>query len=79
MKNSLSHDDEERLMSVRESLLREYEAALAHRKELSNQLKKQEKTAPDNFREIWIIRDQIAFWEGKLEGLQYALDLVDRP
>ncbi len=66
-------------MSVRESLLREYEAALAHRKELSNQLKKQEKTAPDNFREIWIIRDQIAFWEGKLEGLQYALDLVDRP
>lgn len=79
MKNSFSHDDEERLMSVRESLLREYEAALAHRKELSNQLKKQEKTAPDNFREIWIIRDQIAFWEGKLEGLQYALDLVDRP
>lgn len=65
-------------MKVKESILKEYEAALSKKKQLSDELKKQEITAPDNFREIWIIRDQIAFWEGKTEGLQYALDVLDK-
>lgn len=65
-------------MKVKDSILKEYEAALSKKKQLSDELKKQEKTAPDNFREIWIIRDQIAFWEGKTEGLQYALDVLDK-
>lgn len=64
-------------MNVKERILKEYETASAKKKELSEQLKQQEKTAPDNFKEIWIIRDQIAFWEGKTEGLQYALDVLD--
>ncbi|UCE78791.1 MAG: hypothetical protein JSV13_09835 [Nitrospiraceae bacterium] len=65
-------------MKVKDSILKEYEAALSKKKQLSDELKKQEITAPDNFREIWIIRDQIAFWEGKTEGLQYALDVLDK-
>ena len=31
------------------------------------------KQTPDNFHQIWIMRDQIAYWEGKSEGLQFAL------
>jgi pyridoxine/pyridoxamine 5'-phosphate oxidase len=64
-------------MNMKERIRKEYETALAKKKELSEQLKQQEKTEPGNFKEIWIIRDQIAFWEGKTEGLQYALDVLD--
>lgn len=65
-------------MNVRERIRKEYETALAKKRELSEQLKQQEKTEPGNFKEIWIIRDQIAFWEGKAEGLQYALYALDQ-
>lgn len=55
-----------------------YETALSRKKELSERLKQLERTEPDNVRQIWMIRDQIAYWEGKSEGLKCALDELDQ-
>ncbi|MFH1702946.1 MAG: hypothetical protein ABIB41_05890 [Nitrospirota bacterium] len=53
---------------------REYETAVNKKRELSERLRQTEKTEPNNFKQIWIIRDQIAYWEGRSEGLKFALD-----
>jgi len=55
-------------------ILKEYEAALMKKRELSEKLRQAEKTEPDYSYQIWIIRDQIAYWAGRAEGLKYALD-----
>jgi hypothetical protein len=57
-----------------ERIQQEYEAATAKKRELAERLRKLEETEPDNFHQLWIIRDQLAFWEGKSEGLQFALE-----
>jgi hypothetical protein len=57
---------------------REYEAAVRKKKEFSEKLRELEKTDPNKFYEIWIIRDQIAYWEGKSEGLKFALDAINQ-
>jgi hypothetical protein len=53
---------------------KEYEKATARKQELTEALRQTEKTDPTNLNQIWIIRDQIAYWEGKSEGLKLALD-----
>ena len=55
-------------------ILKEYETALNKKQQLSERLKQTEKADPNNTYQIWILRDQIAFWEGKSEGLKFALD-----
>ncbi len=65
-------------MGGAERIRSEYEKAVVRKKELSEKLKGLEETEPDNFKQIWIIRDQIAFWEGKSEGLKLALDELDQ-
>ena len=55
-------------------ILKEYEAAVSKKIELSEKLKQLERTDPNNFNQIWILRDQIAYWEGRSEGLKFALD-----
>ena len=57
---------------------REYETAVNKKRELSERLRQTEKTEPNNFKQIWIIRDQIAYWEGMSEGLKFALDELER-
>ncbi len=57
---------------------REYETAVNKKRELSERLRQTEKTEPNNFKQIWIIRDQIAYWEGRSEGLKFALDELER-
>jgi len=57
---------------------KEYETAVDKKQKLSDRLRQTEKTEPDNFKQIWIIRDQIAYWEGKSEGLKFALDELKR-
>jgi hypothetical protein len=59
-------------------ILKEYETALNKKRELSERLGQTEETDPNNLYQIWIIRDQIAFWEGKSEGLKFALDELNR-
>ena len=61
-------------MNSIERIRQEYEAASGKKQELAVQLRRLEETAPDNFHQIWIMRDQIAYWEGKSEGLQFALE-----
>ena len=55
-------------------ILKEYETALKKKQQLSERLKQTEKADPNNTYQIWILRDQIAYWEGKSEGLKFALD-----
>jgi hypothetical protein len=59
-------------------ILREYKTAVSKKQELSAKLRQTEKTEPNNFYQIWIIRDQIAYWEGKSEGLKFALDELEK-
>jgi hypothetical protein len=56
----------------------EYEEALRKRAEISEELRSLEKKEPDNLRAVWIARDRLAFWEGKVEGLKFALDELEK-
>ncbi len=59
-------------------LREEYDRAVRKKQELSESLRQMERTDPTNLSQIWIIRDQIAYWEGKSEGLKLALDELSR-
>jgi len=61
-----------------ERIRQEYETASGKKLELSEKLKRLEGTEPDNFHQLWIMRDQIAYWEGKSEGLKFALDELNQ-
>ena len=61
-------------MTEIDRIRKEYETAVSKKKELSERLRQIENTDPNKFSEIWTIRDQIAYWEGKSEGLKFALD-----
>jgi hypothetical protein len=52
----------------------EHEKALQKKQELSEKLKLLENAEPKNFHDIWMTRDQIAYWQGMAEGLKFALD-----
>ena len=54
----------------------EYEKALARKQELSEKLKKLEDAEPKSFHDIWMTRDQIAYWQGMAEGLKFAIDEI---
>ena len=59
-------------------LREEYDRAVRKKQELSESLRQMERNDPTNLSQIWIIRDQIAYWEGKSEGLKLALDELSR-
>lgn len=63
-------------MTAIDRIRKEYDTASSKKQELAERLRQTEKTDPDNFYEIWLIRDQIAYWEGKSEGLKFTLDLL---
>lgn len=65
-------------MSGIDRIRQEYETVLDKKREFSERLKQLEKTEPNNFYQIWIIRDQIAYLEGKSEGLKFAIDEFDQ-
>jgi hypothetical protein len=65
-------------MTEIDRIRKEYETAVNKKQELSERLRQVEKTDPNKFSEIWTIRDQIAYWEGKSEGLKFALDELKR-
>jgi hypothetical protein len=57
-----------------EKIRAEYEKSLAKKQELSEKLRQLENAEPKNFHDIWMTRDQMAYWQGMAEGLQFALD-----
>ena len=65
-------------MNSIERIKQEYEAASGRKQELTEKLRKLEETEPNNFHQLWRTRDQIAYWEGKAEGLQFALDELSK-
>ena len=61
-------------MQTFERIQSEYERAMTKKHELSEKLKQLESREPKSLHEIWMTRDQIAYWQGMAEGLKYALD-----
>ena len=61
-------------MNELDGIRQELAKAMAKKRELAERLRQLEETEPSNFHQIWMLRDQIAYWEGKSEGLQFALD-----
>jgi len=61
-------------MNELDRIRQELAKATTKKRELAERLKQLEETEPANFHQIWMLRDQIAYWEGKSEGLQFALD-----
>jgi hypothetical protein len=51
-----------------------YEKAVQKRNELRERLQKLEAEEQKDSYNIMITRDRLAYWEGKTEGLQFALD-----
>jgi len=52
----------------------EYEKAKKKRDEIKAALNSLESESPKDHYRITITRDRLAYWEGKTEGLQFALD-----
>lgn len=63
-------------MGSLEKIQAEYDKAAARKHEFSEKLKQLENADPKNFHDIWMARDQIAYWQGMAEGLKYALDAL---
>ncbi len=59
------------------SIRAEIEKCRLKKKELSGRLKELEAGEPKNFHEIWTTRDRLAYWEGKIEGLQFSLNALE--
>jgi len=60
-------------MTPVEKIRAEYDKAAAKKHEFSERLKQLENAEPKNFHDIWMTRDQIAYSQGRAEGLQFAL------
>jgi hypothetical protein len=54
----------------------ELRKAAEKKKELQAKLRELEAAEPKNFNELWRVRDQLAYWEGKHEGLSLALEAM---
>ena len=55
----------------------EYEKAIRKRDEMKAELQSLESEKPKNQYNITITRDRLAYWEGKSEGLKFALDHIN--
>ncbi len=57
-------------------IISEYERAIMKRDEIKAELQTLESEKPRNQYNITITRDRLAYWEGKTEGLKFALDHI---
>ena len=65
-------------MKPEEHIRAELEKAAVKKNDLAEKLRQLEEAEPKNFHDIWMTRDQIAYWQGMTEGLQFALDALTR-
>jgi hypothetical protein len=65
-------------MKEMEKIKKEYESAIKKKRELMERLRELEKTEPGRLGEIWRTRDQVAYWEGRAEGLKFAMEALER-
>lgn len=59
---------------MHEIIKNEHEKAKKKRDEIKAELNALESESPKNHYKITITRDRLAYWEGKIEGLKFALD-----
>ncbi len=59
---------------MHEMIKEEHEKTVKKRDEIREFLQKLESENPKDHYNIRITRDRLAYWEGKSEGLQFALD-----
>ncbi|GBE04810.1 MAG TPA: hypothetical protein ENG95_00260 [Nitrospirae bacterium] len=59
-------------------LKREYEKSVEKADYLKKELNDLENTLPHDKYNITITRDRLAYWEGRSEGLKFALDHVSK-
>ncbi len=59
---------------MNDNIKSEYEKAVRKRDEIKAELQSLESEKPKNQYNITITRDRLAYWEGKSEGLKFALD-----
>ena len=62
---------------MNEVIKSEYEKAINKRDEIKTELQSLESERPKNQYNITITRDRLAYWEGKSEGLKFALDHIN--
>ena len=55
----------------------EYEKTIKKRDEMKSELQSLESEKPKNQYNITITRDRLAYWEGKSEGIKFALDHIN--
>lgn len=56
----------------------EYEKAVQKRDELKQSLERLKEEDPGDSYNIMITRDRLAYWEGRAEGLKFAMDHIER-
>ncbi len=61
---------------MHEMIKEEYEKTVKKRDEIREFLQKLESENPKDHYNIRITRDRLAYWEGKSEGLQFAIDHI---
>lgn len=59
---------------MHEVIKEEFEKTVKKRDEVREFLQKLESENPKNHYNIRITRDRLAYWEGKTEGLKFAID-----
>lgn len=64
-------------VDMHNAIKEEYEKVVKKRDEVKGLLKKLEAEDPQDKYNIRINRDRLAYWEGKTEGLKFALDHLD--
>jgi hypothetical protein len=61
---------------MEKAIQEEYEKTIQKRGELRNELKTLESEEPKDTYTITVTRDRLAYWEGRSEGLKFALDHI---
>lgn len=61
-----------------EKIRYEYEKSVKKRDEIKTELETLESEKQKSHYNITITRDRLAFWEGKTEGLKFALDNLEK-
>jgi hypothetical protein len=63
---------------VIEKIRDEYEKSVKKRDEIKTELETLESEKQKSHYNITITRDRLAYWEGKTEGLKFALDHLEK-
>jgi chromosome segregation ATPase len=61
-----------------DEIRKEYGNAVTKRDEIRSELETLEAERQKSHYDITVTRDRLAYWEGKVEGLKFAIDCIER-